>query len=161
MDFFVDLISNFPLVCAITGWLLAQFLKVFTGIFKVRKFSIGALLGGTGGMPSSHSAAVCALAGACALREGWDSTMFGVAMLFAVIVMVDATGVRREAGRQAAVLNRIVKDLFTSSDYDNIDRNLKELIGHTPFQVFVGALVGNAIPFLMSLIPLYYEQCWV
>ena len=160
MDFLKALISNFPLVCAISGWLIAQFLKVFTGIFKVRRFSIGALLGGSGGMPSSHSSAVCALAGACALRDGWDSTTFGIAMLFAVIVMVDATGVRREAGRQAAVLNRIMTDLFTSSDYDDLDRNLKELIGHTPFQVVVGAIVGSAIPFMMSLIPLYYQQCW-
>lgn len=158
-NFWESLLHNFPLVCAASGWLIAQLLKVFTGIFKLRKFSVTGLLFGTGGMPSSHSAAVCALAIACGFYAGWGSAPFAVSVLFAIIVMVDATGVRRETGEQSKVLNRIMRDLMTSDDYDDIDRNLKELVGHTPLQVAVGALVGIAIPFLMSFIPIYRDYC--
>ena len=159
MNFWESLIHNFPLICAASGWLIAQILKVFTGIFKLRKFSLTGLLFGTGGMPSSHSAAVCALATACGMYEGWNSAPFAIAVLFAIIVMVDATGVRRETGEQSKVLNRIMKDLMQSSDYDDIDRNFKELIGHTPLQVAVGAVSGVAIALLMSFIPIYQPYC--
>ena len=141
-NFWEGLLHNFPLICAASGWLIAQILKVFTGIFKLRKFSVSGLLFGTGGMPSSHSAAVCSLAVACGMYAGWSSAPFAVSVLFAIIVMVDATGVRRETGEQSKVLNRIMRDLMTSDDYDDIDRNLKELVGHTPFQVLVGAILG-------------------
>ena len=155
MNFGTSLLHNFPLVCAGTGWILAQILKAFTGIFKLRKFSISALLFGNGGMPSSHSASVTSLAIACGLCEGFDSTFFAVAMLFAIIVMGDAAGVRRETGKQARVLNGIMKDLFSHSGHENLDKNLKELVGHTPLQVCVGCALGLVIPFLMALIPLY------
>ncbi len=155
MNFGMKLLSNFPLICAGTAWFAAQILKVFTGIFKIRRFSISELLFGTGGMPSSHSAAVCALAVACLLYSGPDSAAFAVAILLAIIVMRDATGVRRETGKQAKVLNRILHDLFDPAHHDDINDNLKELVGHTPLQVFVGALVGVTVPFLMALIPLY------
>lgn len=157
MDLINDLVANFPLVCAGSAWFLAQILKVFTGIFKEKKFNIIELLFGTGGMPSSHTAAVMSLAVACAISPsaGLSSPAFAIAVLLAMIVMRDATGVRRETGEQAKVLNRIVADLFASSDQDDINRNLKELVGHTPLQVFVGALVGIAVPFLMGLIPFY------
>ena len=145
MRFFQALLDNFPLVCAGVGWFTAQFMKVFTGIFRQKTFNVVELLFGTGGMPSSHTAAVCAL----------DSPVFAVSLLFTVVVMRDATGVRREAGEQAKVLNRIVRDLFTSSGTEDIDRNLKELIGHTPLQGCVGAVVGAVVPFLMCLIPYY------
>ena len=106
-------------------------------------------------MTRSATAAVCALTVACGMSCGLDSPVFAVSLLFTVVVMRDATGVRREAGEQAKVLNRIVRDLFTSSGTEDIDRNLKELIGHTPLQVFVGAVVGAVVPFLMCLIPYY------
>lgn len=151
------LLSNFPLICAGVAWFSAQILKVFTGIFRTKSFNVIELLFGTGGMPSSHTAAVCALAVACGMTCGLSSPVFALAALFAVVVMRDATGVRREAGEQAKVLNRIMRDLFSSTDSQDIDRNLKELIGHTPLQVFVGALVGVAVPLLMCLIPYYRE----
>lgn len=151
------LISNYALVCTGAAWLTAQIGKMFTGIFKLREFSITAMLFGTGGMPSSHSAAVCALATACALRYGLDSGYFAIAFLLCIIVMRDATGVRRETGKQAKVLNRILSDLFSSTDRDEINENLKELVGHTPLQVFVGATLGVAMPFLVALIPYYSE----
>ncbi len=157
MQYLRALISNFPLICAGVAWFTAQFLKVFTGVFRQKTWNVIELLFGTGGMPSSHTAAVCAMSVACALSCGLNSATFALSFLFAIIVMRDATGVRRETGEQAKVLNRIMQDLFTASDTDDINRNLKELVGHTPLQVFVGALVGAAIPFLMSLIPFYRE----
>ena len=155
MNFWLSLLHNFPLVCAGTGWIVAQILKVFTGIFKLRKFSITALLFGNGGMPSSHSASVTALAIACGFSYGFDSGFFAVAVMFAIIVMGDAAGVRRETGEQSKILNRITKDLLSPSSPAEFDRTLKELVGHTPLQVFVGFLVGFSIPFLMGLIPVY------
>ena len=142
MNFWTGLLHNFPLVCAGTGWIVAQILKVFTGIFKLRKFSITALLFGNGGMPSSHSASVTALAISCGLCYGFDSGFFAVAIMFAIIVMGDAAGVRRETGEQAKILNRITKDLLSPSSPEEFDRTLKELVGHTPFQVLIGAIVG-------------------
>ena len=150
-----DLLNNFPLICAGVAWFTAQILKVFTGIFREKKFNVIELLFGTGGMPSSHTAAVMSLSVACGMWAGLNSAAFAISVLLAMIVMRDATGVRREAGEQAKVLNRIVADLFASNDQADITRNLKELVGHTPLQVFVGALVGVAVPFLMGLIPYY------
>lgn len=155
MNFWTSLINNFPLVCAGTGWITAQILKVFTGIFRMREFSITALLFGNGGMPSSHSAAVCSLAVSCALAYGVGSGYFAIAFLFAIIVMGDAAGVRAETGKQAKVLNRIMKDLFSAEHHADVNQNLKELVGHTPLQVVMGALLGIALPFLMALIPIY------
>lgn len=159
MNFWTSLLHNYPLVCAGTGWLLAQILKVFTGIFKVRRFSISALLFGNGGMPSSHSASVTALAISCGLCYGFQSGLFAVAVMFAIIVMGDAAGVRRETGEQSKILNRITKELLSPSSPGTLDRTLKELVGHTPLQVIVGSGVGLVIPFLMSLIPLYQAYC--
>ncbi len=155
MNFWTSLLHNFPLVCAGTGWIIAQILKVFTGIFKQRKFSITALLFGNGGMPSSHSASVTALAVSSGLCHGFDSGFFAIAVMFAIIVMGDAAGVRRETGEQAKILNRITKDLLTHPNHEDIDKDLKELVGHTPLQVVIGSALGLVIPFLMAFIPLY------
>ena len=155
MNFWKDLIHNFPLVCAGTAWFTAQILKVFTGVFKMREFSITALLFGNGGMPSSHSASVTALAISCGLCYGFDSGFFAIALMFAIIVMGDAAGVRRETGEQAKILNRITRDMFKHLSPEEVNRNLKELVGHTPLQVVVGSALGLTIPFLMGLIPMY------
>ena len=155
MNFWTSLLHNFPLVCAGTGWILAQIIKVFTGVFKQRKFSIVALLFGNGGMPSSHSASVTALAISCGLCYGFDSGFFAIALMFAIIVMGDAAGVRRETGEQAKILNRITQDMFKHASPEDINRNLKELVGHTPLQVVIGSALGLAIPFAMAFIPLY------
>ena len=155
MNFWTSLLHNFPLVCAGTGWFVAQIIKVFTGVFKLRKFSITGLLFGNGGMPSSHSASVTALAIACGLTYGFDSGYFAIAIMFAIIVMGDAAGVRRETGEQAKILNLITKDLFKHASPTEVNQNLKELVGHTPLQVVIGSALGFVIPFLMGLIPLY------
>ena len=155
MNFWTGLLHNFPLVCAGTGWFVAQIIKVFTGVFKLRKFSITGLLFGNGGMPSSHSASVTALAIACGLTYGFDSGYFAIAIMFAIIVMGDAAGVRRETGEQAKILNLITRDLFKHASPTEINQNLKELVGHTPLQVVIGSALGFVIPFLMAFIPLY------
>ncbi len=93
-----------------------------------------------GGMPSSHSAMVTSLATSIGYRQGTQSDLFALAVVFALIVMYDAAGVRQSAGKQARVLNQILRELFSGQPVS--EQELKELIGHTPFEVFVGALVG-------------------
>ncbi len=94
----------------------------------------------SGGMPSSHSAMVTSLATAVAVRDGLDSGLFAISVVFAFIVMYDASGVRQAAGKQAKVLNQILRELFSGQPITETE--LKELIGHTPVEVIVGALVG-------------------
>lgn len=166
---FGDALLNFPLICAGSAWILAQIIKVFTGIFKQRKFSIVALLWGSGGMPSSHTASVCALVCACGLYTwngfGVRSAAFAVAFVLSSIVMTDATGVRKEAGEHAKILNYMMAQWFKTKEGEEPDENkeflyheLKELVGHTSMQVFVGAILGFALPFLMRLIVPDYKD---
>ena len=137
------------------AWLLAQFLKIFTGFFKEQKFTLKALFFGTGGMPSSHTATVAALATACAIGEGFNSAIFAIAVVLAIIVMIDATGVRRETGKQSRALNIIVEELFKSNDIKALDTHFKELIGHTPLQVVFGFITGVAAAIALSFIPAF------
>ncbi len=107
----------------------------------------------TGGMPSAHSAAVAALSMSVGLKEGFTSTIFGVTLYFSLIVMYDAAGLRRAAGRHAVILNRLVDEHFEYAEADT--HRLMELIGHTPFEVAIGALLGIASSFLWTWI--YYR----
>ena len=135
--------SNYVLICAFIAWFGAQFIKCGAYIIKNRSFSFSVLMA-SGGMPSSHSATVCAMVVATGKMCGTHSVEFALAFIMAFIVMYDAAGVRRAAGEQAKVLNRIVHDISTGeSRY--LDKNLKELIGHTPLQVVVGAAFGILI----------------
>ena len=111
---------------------MAVFVK--TGRWNLRRFVE------TGGMPSSHSASVAALSTAVGLQEGFTSLLFGVTLYFSLIVMYDAAGLRRNAGRQATVLNRLIERHFQHSENDT--QKLMELLGHTPFEVFIGAALG-------------------
>ena len=129
---------------AVSGWLLAQIIKAFTGMFRERSFNFLVLLFSNGGMPSSHSSAVCALCTACLIQCGVGSPAFAISALFAIIVMNDASGVRYETGEQAKLLNRIAKKIF-SGEPEQINTGLKEMVGHTPFQVMMGALLGIAV----------------
>ena len=113
MNFWTSLLHNFPLVCAGTGWIVAQIIKVFTGVFKLRKFSITALLFGNGGMPSSHSASVTALAVSCGLCYGFYSGYFAIAPMFAIIVM----GVIAFGCGTAAVVSPIGKLALGDKEY--------------------------------------------
>ena len=141
------------LISAATGWIGAQIIKIFTGMFKERKFSLSYLLFSTGGMPSSHSAVVCALTTASVIEHGWGSSLTAICIILSLVVMMDASGVRYETGKQAQVLNKITKEIF-SGDPELANIGLKELIGHTRFQVFVGAVFGIVIAILMSLVML-------
>ena len=149
-----DLFTNYCMMSAVSGWFIAQILKVFTGIFRVRDFSFRAMLFGTGGMPSSHSASVMALCTSIGIQEGMGSPIFAVAALLCIIVMNDATGVRRETGKQSKALNLILKDMFSDSP-EKIDESFRELIGHTPLQVVCGAITGVVVAILMSFIPAF------
>jgi len=150
----LDLITNYYLISAMTAWLLAQFLKIFTGFFKEQKFSVKTMLFGTGGMPSSHTATVAALCTACAIGEGFDSAIFAISVVLAIIVMIDATGVRRETGKQSRALNIIIEEFFKSKD-KAFDTHFKELIGHTPLQVICGFITGTVAALALSFIPIF------
>jgi acid phosphatase family membrane protein YuiD len=118
---------------------MVQLWKGVSDYFKNRRWNIRRFVG-TGGMPSSHAAAVSALSAAVGLKEGFSSTLFGVTLYFSLIVMYDAAGLRQAAGRQAAVLNRLIDEHFEHPE-KNTSR-LMELLGHTPLEVFVGAILG-------------------
>ena len=137
---------------ALLSWFGAQIVKVFTGMFKERKFDLVTLLFSTGGMPSSHSAVVCGLAVASIVLHGWDSSITAVAIVLAIIVMIDASGVRYETGKQAQILNKLMKELFSPENTpQEFNMKLKELVGHTPFQVFMGSLFGIACALILAI----------
>ena len=125
---------------------IAQILK-FIGYLVTHKTINFKILTTTGGMPSSHSAGTVALATAVGLICGFESVEFAIAAGFSIIVMYDAAGLRRAAGKTAACLNRIMEDFNEGKPLDPSEK-LKELLGHTPFEVFVGALLGIAIALL-------------
>ncbi len=118
----------------------AQVIKSIVFLIIKRKLDVR-LFTTTGGMPSSHSAGVMGLSTAVGLITGFNSVEFAIALGFACIVMYDAAGVRRAAGKQAACLNRIIMDVY-KQDLEEAGGKLKELLGHTPIQVFVGAAYG-------------------
>lgn len=129
-----------PWLAALLSGLLVQLVKFMADAIRHRRPNFHVLVR-TGGMPSSHSAGVCALTTSVGLNEGFQTALFSVALYFSLIVMYDAAGLRRAAGRQAALLNRIVDESLTHHRRSPDDR-LMEFLGHTPFEVFVGAIVG-------------------
>ncbi len=138
------------LLTAIAAWAVAQGLKLLIATAVYRKFDITYLTTG-GGMPSSHSALVCAAAVSCGMSVGFDAPVFAVAAVVAFIVMYDAAHVRRETGEQAKVLNYILRN-WEEFKPEDFERDLKELIGHTPLQVAVGAVLGVAVGIAGGLI---------
>jgi Uncharacterized protein conserved in bacteria len=140
------ILNNHVLVISLIACLAAQVLKLPIELIKNRKFNLRNLVT-TGGMPSSHSAFVGALASGVGQTLGWESPEFAIATIFAIIVMYDAAGVRQAAGKQARILNQIVDEFF-EEDHNLNEARLKELLGHTPFQVFVGLGLGITISWL-------------
>ena len=126
------------------AWAVAQGLKVLIYYVRNRRFNFR-LFVGTGGMPSSHSAYVCSLATAIGIESGWSSPVFLLSVGMALVIMTDAAGVRRAAGQQAKILNEIMDDLYSSKPVPQ--QRLRELLGHTPFQVLMGAILGVALVF--------------
>ncbi|MCF7885445.1 MAG: divergent PAP2 family protein [Candidatus Marinimicrobia bacterium] len=131
------------LFVALASVIFVQILKVVLHSIRTKKFNLFFLFS-TGGMPSSHSAMVSAAAISTGLVKGFDSTFFALATIMAFIVMQDATGVRQSASEQARVLNQIAHELFSPGHHLNRER-LKEFLGHTPKQVFIGSLIGIVI----------------
>jgi len=130
---------NKILIITFLVWAIAQGLKVLLGVIRERRFNFKWFIG-TGGMPSSHVAGATALATTCGLHAGFDSVVFALATVFAIVTMFDAQGVRRSAGQQAAILNQIMDDMYWKGKIET-DR-LIELIGHSPLQVIAGAFLG-------------------
>jgi len=149
LEFIKGFFENYVLICALAAWLAAQVIKCVIFVLRHRRFDFQVLVS-SGGMPSSHSATVCAMVTAVSRVCDVSSPEFAVAFILAFIVMYDACGVRRAAGEQAKVLNRIVKDV-QKGETQYIDKKLKELIGHTPVQVIAGAMLGILIAVLVPM----------
>ena len=138
----LGIFENLPLWCAILAWAAAQLIKIIIEFCKTKKLN-PALLVGTGGMPSSHTAFVTAMSITIGLSDGFGSPMFAISAVLMLIVMSDAAGVRRAAGKQAEVINMIVENIENTGI--KLDKKLKELLGHSPIEVAVGAVLGTLI----------------
>ncbi|ABS22482.1 divergent PAP2 family protein [Bacillus cytotoxicus] len=132
------ILHNEPFMAAVLSWFLAQFTKVIFKLAKTREFDFAQFFA-SGGMPSSHSSTVTALATGVGIVEGISSAVFAVAVIFAIIVMYDASGVRLAVSKQAKILN----DFFHGRQTNY--KKLNELVGHTPYQVVVGAILGVVV----------------
>lgn len=157
MNYMNLLTGNLILNLSIFAWLTAQILKVIVVLVSKRKLDFRFILSG-GGMPSSHAAFVSACATSVGRMYGWSSPMFAIAAVLAIVVMYDASNVRRAAGEQAKILNYMMEH-WTEMPPAIFGKELKELLGHTPKQVFMGALLGIAIgffcPALLHRVPAY------
>ena len=152
-EFLMTILHNIPLLAALFGILFAQFVKIPVNFIVTRKID-WKLMTSTGGMPSSHSAAVTALTTAIAYESGFHSPLFAVSAIFAVIIMFDATGIRYQAGQQAVIINQMRVDFQTfvqeakgwqQKDGEQKIQELKTLLGHKPNEVFAGAVTGIVI----------------
>lgn len=144
-----SVLNNHILIVSLLSCIIAQVSKVVVELIYYGKWNYHVIFE-SGGMPSSHSALVTALATEIGLRQGFESGQFAIATIFAIIVMYDATGVRQAAGRQAKILNQMIEELF-SGDHHLTEIHLKELLGHTPFQVLIGSIMGIIIACLSEL----------
>lgn len=151
MTFFTELMNNKIFISAAISWFAAQLIKTFIHFILSKEFTMERMVG-SGGMPSSHSSTVSALATATYMEFGSGSFEFALAAVLAIIVMYDARGVRRETGIQAKLLNDILK-LFEDMGRKELSayEKLKEFVGHTPLQVLMGALLGILLTILLYL----------
>jgi hypothetical protein len=137
-----DIFHNIPLDVAIIAWLIAQIIKVPLTYITTGRWN-WALLASPGGMPSSHSALVAGAAHMIGLSQGFDSPLFAIAMILAIIVIYDATGIRRQAGRHARIINKMISDLSSGNPLKQ--ELLREVLGHTPLEALAGTLLGITI----------------
>lgn len=150
LDYLYDFFTNGALLVPTISWLIAQILKTLIDAAINRSFRPSRLVG-DGGMPSGHSATVMSLATLVGLQMGFGSVEFAIAMVFAIVVMHDASGVRRETGKQARMILSIVDvigEYVNEKDVQIKDEKLKVLVGHTPLQVACGALLGVVVAVL-------------
>ena len=141
---FYDLFTNYSLIIPAVTWVVAQLLKMIIALVRGNGLDLSYMVS-SGGMPSAHSAVVSALATSIAMIEGLDSPVFGISVILALIVMYDSAGVRQSVGQQSVVVNRIVKELKLHQPLIKLEADLRELVGHTPFQVIAGSALGIGI----------------
>lgn len=142
-----QLLENRVLLAALAAWMVAQSIKIAIDLARTGRVDFRYLVS-AGGMPSAHAALVTALATVVAREYGLGSPLFAVAVVFASVVMYDAAGIRQAASVQARILNRMLDELFTQRAFS--ERRLRELLGHTPVEVFAGALLGLAVGMLIG-----------
>jgi uncharacterized protein len=135
----LEVFQNHILIVSATSWAIAQILKVIVVLLQERKLDLWRLVS-AGGMPSSHSALVSALATGIAMKDGVESSIFALAIVFAAVVMYDAAGIRQAVSIQARILNKILDEYFKSQQWN--EERLRELLGHTRVEVFAGAVLG-------------------
>ena len=141
-------LGNLILFLPVVAWAVAQILRVVVVLLQKHRLDFRTILS-SGGMPSSHPAFVCACAAATGNLYGWSSALFAIAAVLAIVVMYDASHVRKAAGEQAKILNYMMEH-WTEMKPELFGKELKELLGHTPIQVFAGAVLGVAIGFCGS-----------
>jgi acid phosphatase family membrane protein YuiD len=140
-----QLFANKIFMTTISAWIVAQTIKVTVGVVREHRIDFRWFVG-TGGLPSSHAAGASCLAAAGGFAYRFDSVFFALAAAFALVVMFDAQGVRRAAGKQARILNKIMEDIYWQGKIDEV--RLRELVGHTPLEVIAGCLLGVLIAVL-------------
>ena len=148
MNWFQELLSNPFLLIGLSSWFWAQLIKTIIHAIVTKSIDFTRLIG-DGGMPSGHSATVCAVATSAGIIYGLDSFPFAISVIVAIIVMHDAMGVRLETGRQAVIINDIVEAFNSLASEKLPEAKLKEFVGHTPLQVIAGILLGVANTFIM------------
>jgi uncharacterized protein len=129
-----------------TAWIVAQSIKIIRNLIRGKRFNVRWIID-TGGMPSSHSAGTAAVATVVGLYAGFDSIVFLLAVVFCLVTMFDAASVRRSVGRQAVILNKMVDEIYAQGHFS--EQRLRAFLGHTPVEVFVGAILGTAISYLV------------
>jgi acid phosphatase family membrane protein YuiD len=139
MNYLDTVFHNQIFLAGFIAWMIAQLLKIVTHYIQHRELDLTRIVG-SGGMPSSHSSLVMGISTGIGIKYGWGSDIYILALVFSVIVMYDASGVRRSVGKQAIILNRIIKNLYQHKKIQ--EAKLKEFVGHTPKEVFAGALLG-------------------
>ena len=145
-EVFQQLRQNHILWVTITAWILAQTIKVTIGVIRQRKFDFRWFIG-PGGIPSSHATGASALATSIGMKYGFDTVSFALACAFAIVVMFDAQNVRRAAGKQARILNKMMDDIYWQGRIQ--EAQLRELLGHTPVEVFLGMVLGILIAVIL------------
>ena len=148
MNFLKSFASNRIFQVAVLSWFIAQTIKVIHTLIVKRQIDFTRFVS-SGGMPSSHASFVMGLTTAIGLIHGWNSTYFAISLCISLVIMYDAAGVRRAVGKQAIILNKMLEDMQHKKKKIMTEQRLKELIGHTPVEVFAGAILGIIIANLM------------
>jgi acid phosphatase family membrane protein YuiD len=146
-----DLFTNWMLVVPACAWAIAQLTKTVVALIQGKGLQYR-LLFMSGGMPSAHSAAVSALATCTGIVNGLNSVVFAISVVLAFIVMYDAMNVRHSIGEQSAIINRIVEEIKLRRPMTELKSDLRELVGHTPFQVYIGATIGIVIALVWMIL---------